>query len=794
MAGILAGSISPDDKTFVFPAIFLLSVLICLSLYSYKKFAFLFFLGLVFCCGYFSIQIKLTSDLPSHHISNYLDTKKIKVTGRVVSFKKHYKKKYSMIVLAQAIETKDNTKKKVTGRIILNIYGLSKTTPEFGDYILFESSIKSIRNFMNPGAFDYKRFLKLKGIYGAAYSDPNKIKILTRTDQIGFFSKQVRKIENLRTGYYNFILIHAKDLKASQIIASLITGKKEVISQDMRDLLSKAGISHLLAISGLHLSIVSLLFFLLFYQVLSFFPRLAISGRSKKIAGVLSLFPLIGYAIFSGFSPSTQRALIMIMVLLFSFVSEREKDIISSISVAGILILALDSAALFSISFQLSFVAVVFIAGGVFLLKRHFLMQKKNMINRIGLMGCVTFFASLGTFPLTAHYFNMVSIIALVSNFIFIPIIGFIVLPLGLISLVCFSYFPLVAHFIIQLCTQILLVSIMVLNFMVCLPFSWSRVTNLQWNEIAAIYLVFILFFLGFKEHKKLLIPIFVLIFLLVAFNFSINQFQKKSNSNLTITILDVGQGNSALIQTPEGKNILVDGGGFSDISSFDTGRFIIAPFLWQKAIQSLDYVILSHPESDHLNGLIFILDNFDVQTLIKNNDQKDSEPFVTLMKICKKKNIRIWNPLTLADQLNFGTIKLIFYESSKEKFSNDFNNNSLVFKLIYNKFSMLFAGDILHHREKNLSINTEIDLYSDILLSPHHGSSTSSTKVFLDKVAPGTIIISCGWQNRYGFPSDKVLKRYKKMGMQIFRTDKDGAVFISSDGNNYSTKAHMVR
>jgi len=718
----------------------------------------------------------------------------MKITGRVVSFKKHYKKKYSMIVLTQAIETKDNTKKKVTGRIKLNIYGLSKTIPEFGDYILFESSIRSIRNFMNPGAFDYKKFLKLKGIYGTAYSYPGKIKILTQTDEINFFLKLIRKIENLRTCYYDFILIHAKDLETSKIIASLITGKKEVISQDMRDLLSKAGISHLLAISGLHLSIVSLLFFLFFYQVLSFFPRLAISGRSKKIAGLLSLFPLVGYAIFSGFSPSTQRALIMIIVLLFSFVSEKEKDIISSISVAGILILALDSTALFSISFQLSFVAVVFIAGGAFLLKRYFLMPKKNIITQIGLMLSVTFFASLGTFPLTAYYFNMVSIIALISNFIFIPIIGFIVLPLGLISLVCFSYFPLVALLIIQVCTQILLVSIMVLKFLVWLPFSWLRITSLQWNEIAVIYLVLVLIFFGLKGHKKLFVFIPVLILLLVALNFSSDWPQKTANSNLSITILDVGQGNSAFIQTPEGKNILVDGGGFSDISSFDTGRFILAPFLWQKGIRSLDYVILSHPESDHLNGLIFILDNFDVKTVLKNNDQTNSEPYVTLMKICKKKNIRIWNPSARAEQLNCGAIKLIFYEADKKKFSYDFNNNSLIFKLVYNKFSMLFAGDILHHREKNLSMNTDIDLYSDILLSPHHGSSTSSTDIFLDKVAPGTVIISCGWHNRYGFPHNKVLKRYLKRGIQIFRTDKDGAIFISSDGNDLTIKAFMVR
>jgi competence protein ComEC len=792
MAGILAGNIFPDDKTFILPAIFCLSVLLCLILYFNKKLAFLILLGLVFCCGYLSIQIKLTPCLPSHHISNHLGSKKTKIIGRVVSFKKHYKKKYALTVLVQAIETKNNAQKKVTGKIKLNVYGPSKKSLEFGDRILFKSAIKPIRNFMNPGAFDYKRFLRLKGIYGTAYTDQRKIKILTQIGQTGPFVQLIRKIENLRTIYYEFVSNHNKDSKAAKILASLITGKKEVIPLEVRDLFSKAGISHLLAISGLHLSIVSLLSFSFFYQILSFFPGLTISGRSKKIAGVLSLFPLVGYAIFSGFSPSTQRALIMIIVIVFSFISEREKDIVSSLSMAGIIILAWDPASLFSISFQLSFMAIVFIVGGGLLLKKYSLMIKKNIMTQMGLMGCVTFFAGLGTFPLTAYYFNMVSTIALISNFIFIPIIGFVVLPLGLVSFVCSFYFPVFALFIIHACTQILWVSIQISDFLVSIPFSWSRVTGLQWNEIAAIYLVFIVIFLGLKGYKKAVLPLVVMTFCLVIFNFSTNFLHK--TSNLKITILDVGQGNSALIQTFEGKNILVDGGGFFDASSFDTGRFIVAPFLWQKKIQTLDHVILTHPESDHLNGLIYILDNFDVGSLIKNEDQNNSETYLSLIKICKKKNIRVWNPLTQVVPLNLGTSKLIFYDSFKDLFKVNFNNNSLVFKVVYDKFSMLFPGDILRHREKNLSVNSDINLSSDVLLSPHHGSSTSSTDLFLNKVQPKTIIISCGWHNPYGFPHPGVLKRYEKMGVQIFRTDEDGAIFITSDGENYTTQPFMVR
>ncbi|MCD4720287.1 MAG: DNA internalization-related competence protein ComEC/Rec2 [Desulfobacula sp.] len=806
MAGILAGNLSSDYKTLAFWAFLALFVLVCLTFYLNKKIVLIFILGLVFNFGYLSIQVKLFPDLPSHHISNYLDSEKFKITGSIVSFTKHYEKKFKLILLCHTIETKDGKKEKVTGRINLNLYRFPKVVPQFGDIIMFKSSIRSVRNFMNPGAFDYKSFLKLRQIYGTAYSDARKIKILTDPDQIGFISGQIRKIEKVRTDYYHFILNHTKHSTAGKIMASLITGKKQVISPDMRDLFSKAGISHLLAISGLHLSIVSLLFFYLFYWFLSFMPALLIAARSKKIAGILTIVPLVFYAVFSGFSPSTQRALIMIIVLLISFVSEKEKDILSSLSIAGILILIIDPAALFSISFQLSFIAVIFIIYGVSqmqnwvqnlsqnLFKKGSFIAKKNLFSKVLMMMSVTFFAGLGTLPLTAHYFNIVSTIALISNLIAIPVLGFIVLPAGLISLVCFPYFPLFATFIINVCTKLISVLITLSEFLVSIPYSWSRTITLQWSEIAAIYLVFIAIFFILKGIRKTPVFLLFLSVLLILFNFSNTRLDKTLKPNLSITIIDVGQGNSALIQTPEGKRILVDGGGFSDSSSFDTGRFIIAPFLWQKRIRSLDTVILSHPESDHLNGLIFILQNFNVHTLIKNADMRNSRNYTALIKACEDRDIRILNPLSDGNLLDFGTTRLLFYDSLKNSFSYDFNNNSLVFKVIYNDFSMLFPGDILSLREKNLSSLNNPDLHSDILLSPHHGSSTSSTKFFLDKVQPKSVIISCGWHNRYGFPHTKVLKRYNKMGISIFRTDEDGAIFISSDGKNHNIRTHKGR
>ncbi|NOX34052.1 MAG: DUF4131 domain-containing protein, partial [Deltaproteobacteria bacterium] len=581
MAGILTGNHLFNNKGSVFPFIFLLGILFFPACFFNKKKLFVLILSLTFIFGYLSIQIRLNPDLPANHISNFHDLKKVTITGKVVSFTKDYGKKRKITLLCQTIKLKNGLKKNITGRINLSVYGLSGNVPQFGDIIMFQASIKPVRNFMNPGAFDYERFLKLKGIYGTAYTDIRKIKILTRMDQITCFSKLIRKIEKLRTNYYYFILNSSENSTPGKILASLITGKKQAIPLDVRDLFSKAGISHLLAISGLHLSIVCTLFFSFLYTVLSFIPGLVIQGRAKKTAGILTIVPLVFYAVFSGFSPSTQRALIMIIVLLFSFISEKEKDILSSLSVAGILILIINPAAVFSISFQLSFAAVIFIIYGLSLLKNFSFMFKKTLLAKISLMICVTFFAGMGTLPLVAHYFNIISTIALISNCIFIPLTGFIVLPSGLFSLGCFSFFPLAAGFIISFCCDLIAFTIKACEFLVSIPYSWLRTITFNWNEIALIYLGLISIFLVLKGHKKFFVLIVTIASLLIIFNFSPEKLKKTPGTNLTITILDVGQGSSALIQTPEGINILVDGGGFSDISTFDTGRFIIAPYLW---------------------------------------------------------------------------------------------------------------------------------------------------------------------------------------------------------------------
>ncbi len=807
--GIIVGRWIPPNIYFPITFICVFIVSVSLFVHFFHKPAIYIFCALFLSIGIFFVHSVFYPNLDSNHIVHLMSSqksngqqrhvlKKMLITGQVKSFTRHYHKKNKLVLSLISIQDSTNKSRSVSGKINLTIYG-TQLESKFGDVIKFKSIIRPLRNFSNPGGFDYVTYIKLKGIYGSAYTYAKNLIISEDNSHLSYFYRILRKIEKTRFAYFQHILLNPykdgpyKNGMEKSILISLITGKKEVLSPALRDLFSKAGISHLLAISGLHLSIVGFLLFNAFYQILSFFPQLLVKGRAKKLSLLFTIIPIAGYAIFSGFSASTQRAFIMTIVLLFSFTREKDKDIFSSLCSAGILILFINPAALFSISFQLSFSAVLFIICGISILKppRCFHTSK---IRSIGFsLILVTFLAGLGTLPFVAHYFNIISHIQLLTNIIAIPLTTFVFLPLGFLGFAFYSWVPAVSTLVIGICLKAISFLIFFANACVELPFSWSRVSSFSWVEICIFYMGIFSIYFFLKLDRKKAVTLLILA-LLILFIDQVRLYgQHKRPPLLSITTIDIGQGNSAVIQTPDQKNILVDGGGFSGDSGFDTGRSIIAPYLWKNDITQLDYVILSHPEADHLNGLVFILNNFNVATLIKNTDVKKSTAYLSLMKACKKNNINILNPNENKRQFNIGQTSLLFFPSrsnnkSAKKVTN-FNNNSLVFKIHYKKFTMLFAGDILKEREGLLSHQYASALKSQILLAPHHGSNTSSTKVFLDKVQPKSVIISCALRNRYGFPHALVLERYKTIGATIFRTDNDGAIIIKSDGSNHQIK-----
>ena len=256
-----------------------------------------------------------------------------------------------------------------------------------------------------------------------------------------------------------------------------------------------------------------------------------------------------------------------------------------------------------------------------------------------------------------------------------------------------------------------------------------------------------------------------------------------------------MGKGNSALLEMPGGINFLIDGGGFSDNSIFDVGARVIAPFLWRKKIKTVDTLILSHPDSDHLNGLLYIVENFHVQRVLTNNEAANIKSYQRFMEIIERENIHLPRFMDLPRMQTINGVQLHFLyppedflQRKKERWRNP-NNNSLVVKAVFGSKSILFPGDIQAMAERELVSMGKNTLQSTVLIAPHHGGRSSSTTEFLDTVKPELVIISSGWKTSYKFPHPSVLKRYKERGCRILRTDCNGAVMMVTDGRSLKIK-----
>jgi competence protein ComEC len=268
--------------------------------------------------------------------------------------------------------------------------------------------------------------------------------------------------------------------------------------------------------------------------------------------------------------------------------------------------------------------------------------------------------------------------------------------------------------------------------------------------------------------------------------------YQRYWRSDLRVTVIDVGHGSASLLELPGGYTMLIDGGGFSDNAAFDIGARVVAPILWRNKIRTVDTLVLSHPNSDHLNGLIFIADNFHVKRIWTNNETRPTLGYRQFMKVIARN--KIYNPVyaDIARNHLVNGVKLdllypphdFLMRKNKEKWRNS-NNNSLVVKVSLGATSFLFPGDIMKAGEKEIVDICDGKLSSTVLMAPHHGSRSSSSGLFLAQVKPEVVIISTGYQNRYQFPDPAVLKRYQSRGCKIYRTDVNGAVRLTTDGNH---------
>ncbi len=743
--------------------------------------------------GYLSIQPWTAPFLPENHVVRFDNQTKWKIEGVLADDPVETRADRTVFVVrVQSLENKGKPVPAV-GRLRVTCTGDSLPELGPGDRVAFTGKIRKTRNFHNPGGFDYERFMAFQGILASSHTASKNLAILHRGKTSGF----ARRIETVRKKISEKIDRADIDRSSAAVLKALVIGDRSGIDESLRDAFNRAGMGHLLAISGLHVGIVASFFFLIFTRLLAFSRTVLDRAWVSKGAALLCLAPVIVYGFVAGMSPSTQRAVLMVTVFLSAFLIERENDPANTLAVAAMVILIADPPALFGVSFQLSFCAVAAILFGFSRFSNLLRGQdgKTSIAKKLACFFMTSLFAILGTLPLAMYYFNQVSLIGPAANFVLVPLVGFVAVPAGLVSAFVLPFGEVVSTLGFQLAGNVLSFAIRILHFLANFSFAAMKAPTPSFPEIVLYYLFCIWFLFGLKRKHAAFPALALCVF--GAADVAYWTHSRFFQDDLSITIVDVGQGSAAIVEFPEGRTALIDGGGFYDNDIFDVGQRIVAPLLWRKKIMTVDFLFLTHPNSDHLNGLLYIAKHFKVQRIMTNNEPADTRGYKELLEIVGVEKIDMPRFSEVLGEYDFGDARLKvlypppdFMEKAKTDSWRDENSNSLVIRVEKGDFSCLFTGDITSESEAELVTMYGKALKSDVLIAPHHGSATSNSMPFIKAVYPDAVVISAGWRNRFHHPAPDVVKRYEKIGAKIYRTDLNGAVRFRSDGRSVEIEA----
>ena len=470
--------------------------------------------------------------------------------------------------------------------------------------------------------------------------------------------------------------------------------------------------------------------------------------------------------------PSVIRATLMTGMYLLGRFFWKDIHLLNTLSLSALVLLVMNPFNLFTLGFQLSFAATL----AILLFFPRVIQYLPKLPLKLGELFTVTLVAQAGVLPIVAAGFNRITLSAFLLNFAALPLLffimaaGFLFLPLSFVCAPLAELWSQVLGFGVDLLLAVSGISTGPLAFL-----SYRIPTPHAWTSLGY-FLSGLLLLLPsrYKKQRFFTVGSFLAFMgILLSYPFS------STSQHLRVTFLDVGQGDSILIEFPGRKKMLVDGGG-SNYGTFDVGERIVSPFLWRKGIKNIDYLVSTHPHPDHLRGLQAVLRNFRVGefweafSYPENPVYRETTQFLPPGLPIRK--------LYRGDIFTRGTVRIEVLHPQRSRFlsSGDGNDLSLVLRITDHKTAFLLTGDIETPAEKDI-LGSECPVEATVLKAPHHGSRSSSTQEFLQAVSPHILVISVGRNNRYNFPDPLVLQRYTKIGARVYRTDREGAIEITS-------------
>ena len=616
----------------------------------------------------------------------------------------------------------------------------------FGDIVKIQGQYVKPQGQRNYKGFDYSLYLKSKKIFGSIRAD-NAEKVGVNNSIYFKYLGQVYKLKST-------IIVRIEnniDNTNSQVLNAVLVGDKTSLEKEIKDSFRISNLSHMLAISGAHFSFI-IMFCTFVIKRLKF----------KRFGQAITITIIIFFMTLTGMTPSVVRAGIMAIISILSSILKRKTDIYTSLAVALFIQIINNPYVIFDVGLQLSFGGVVGIA-----LFTEPIEEKLNRIKELKINSAlaVTLGANIIIMPIMMYQFSTISLSFVISNLLAGSLLGAIMI-LGFVSVIL-NIKPL--YFVLNL-----LVSLFSKIADICskLPLSLIYVKTPSLIQIFLIYFIIFLFYLILIERLNLFrIKQRIIFFLIIIFilNYRI------PNNNLIIHFIDVGQGDSCLM-LHKGYVIMIDGGGSSD-SKYDIGENTLLPYLLDRKITKVDYIIVSHFDSDHAQGFIYVLNHLKVENVILPIQAINSNLYQNFISICQAKKINVIY-LKRGDFFNIGDLKFeTLHPSNKFISENAMNNNSIVLRLDYFNTSILFTGDIEAIAERELVLKCKLKLDVDILKVGHHGSNTSTSESFLEAVSPKIALIGVGLDNKFGHPGEEVIKRLEERKVSIFRTDKEGEI-----------------
>lgn len=708
-----------------------------------------------------------TTLLPPGHISSYTGKKEnVSLHGRISSFPVIKDSLCQFQMDADMVIRRDSLIFETSGRVLIK--GVPEyVQPDKGDELIVTGKLRKPRTERNPGEFNYAHYLRAQHIYGFMYiRDSTRVRILSKNSGRSIPEKIRETIDERISAFLSG--------QSRAILKGLLIGERGEITFETREAFSISGTMHVLAVSGLHVGFIVLIFVSLFRLI----------GLRFHTATVLTIICTILYASVIGFKPPVVRASTVIILFLAGKLMMRRSHPINLLSAAAVLILMVEPLQLFQVSFQLSFSAVLSIF--MFHEKTERIILKSQCIKKINAFKAggyvvqlfiVSISVSFGTLPITALYFERIPVLSVFVNIFIVPLTGLIIL-LGFSFVIMSLLHSGAAGLIATVCHFSLQLLISAVARVSELDIASISIFRCEVIHVLLTYIAILLIsHMGSRTVRKASI-----IYLLLVLNLVIWNSAFKTLDQLEVIFFDIGQGDAALFRTPDRKYFLIDAA--NSYEEFTEAERHILPYLRRQGIDKIHGAFLSHADNDHIGGLPYLMRHITIDTIYDSGKQADSEIYQDYRHLIDSLGIQ-HKTLSAGDRITFSD-RCGLYMLHPDSL-NDYetqNNQSLVFKLIYDKVSFMFTGDIEKEVEDHLLRFREL-LQCTVLKVAHHGSSSSSTEKFIEFAKPRHAVISVGEYNRFRHPSPKVLRRFREHGINIVRTDRNGAIIFRTDGTS---------